>query len=104
MAVLAAEEALRGRVEVRAQAPQPGQMGAGFDVLAVALGSGGAGAVLARSFRVRRPRPCAACAFFVSSGPLVNAGARTAATSPAAGPRRCGLSPRRPGQLPSRPW
>nr|BFD86818.1 hypothetical protein StreXyl84_62190 [Streptomyces sp. Xyl84] len=46
---LAAEEALRGRVELRAQAPQPGQMGSALDVLAVALGSGGAGAVLAQS-------------------------------------------------------
>ncbi|MFF4361155.1 hypothetical protein [Streptomyces sp. NPDC001604] len=46
---LAAEEALRGRVELLARTPQPGQMGAALDVLAVALGSGGAGAVLARS-------------------------------------------------------
>ncbi len=46
---LAAEEALRGRVELLARPPQPGQMGAALDVLAVALGSGGAGAVLARS-------------------------------------------------------
>ncbi|MEU5088962.1 hypothetical protein [Streptomyces sp. NPDC021356] len=46
---LAAEETLRGRVELRVQAPKPGQMGSAFDVLAVALGSGGAGAVLARS-------------------------------------------------------
>lgn len=46
---LAAEEALRGRVELLTRTPQPGQMGAALDVLAVALGSGGAGAVLARS-------------------------------------------------------
>lgn len=46
---LAAEDALRGRVELPARPPQPGQMGAALDVLAVALGSGGAGAVLARS-------------------------------------------------------
>ncbi|WP_157857969.1 effector-associated constant component EACC1 [Streptomyces durhamensis] len=46
---LAAEEALRGRVELPARTPRPGQMGAALDVLAVALGSGGAGAVLARS-------------------------------------------------------
>ncbi|MFG2129296.1 hypothetical protein ACGFNV_16055 [Streptomyces sp. NPDC048751] len=46
---LAAEEALRGRVELLARTPHPGQMGAALDVLAVALGSGGAGAVLARS-------------------------------------------------------
>ncbi|MFG2358346.1 hypothetical protein [Streptomyces sp. NPDC048521] len=46
---LAAEEALRGRVELLAHTPQPGQMGAALDVLVVALGSGGAGAVLARS-------------------------------------------------------
>ncbi|MGW1562776.1 effector-associated constant component EACC1 [Streptomyces sp. NPDC002144] len=46
---LAAEDALRGRVELLARRPQPGQMGAALDVLAVALGSGGAGAVLARS-------------------------------------------------------
>ncbi|MFI9809936.1 hypothetical protein ACIHEJ_37465 [Streptomyces sp. NPDC052301] len=46
---LAAEEALRGRVELLGRTPQPGHMGAALDVLAVALGSGGAGAVLARS-------------------------------------------------------
>ncbi|MGW5370611.1 effector-associated constant component EACC1 [Streptomyces sp. NPDC004009] len=46
---LAGEEVLRGRVELLARTPQPGQMGAALDVLAVALGSGGAGAVLARS-------------------------------------------------------
>lgn len=46
---LAEEEALRGRVELLARTPQPGQMGAALDVLAVALSSGGAGAVLARS-------------------------------------------------------
>lgn len=43
----AAEEALRGRVELLGRSPQPGQMGAALDVLAVALGSGGAGSVLA---------------------------------------------------------
>lgn len=46
---LAEEEPLRGRVELRAQRPRPGEMGAALDVLAVGLGSGGAGAVLAQS-------------------------------------------------------
>jgi hypothetical protein len=46
---LAHEEALRGRLELRGDAPSPGHMGAALDVLVVALGSGGAGAVLARS-------------------------------------------------------
>ncbi|MGW5047546.1 effector-associated constant component EACC1 [Streptomyces griseoluteus] len=46
---LAAEDVLRGRVELLARTPRPGQMGTALDVLAVALGSGGAGAVLARS-------------------------------------------------------
>lgn len=46
---LAAEELLRGRVYFPAQSLRPGEMGAALDVLAVALGSGGAGAVLARS-------------------------------------------------------
>ncbi|MGW3209169.1 effector-associated constant component EACC1 [Streptomyces sp. NPDC001135] len=46
---LAAEEALRGRVELLARTPQPGRTGAAPDVLAVALGSGGAGAVPAQS-------------------------------------------------------
>ncbi|MGW3447327.1 effector-associated constant component EACC1 [Streptomyces sp. NPDC001076] len=40
------EDVLRGRVDVRRRMMQPGHMGAGFDVLMVALGSGGAGAVL----------------------------------------------------------
>ncbi|MGW7386737.1 effector-associated constant component EACC1 [Streptomyces sp. NPDC054794] len=34
---LAAEEALRGRVELLARTPQPGQMGAALDVLARSL-------------------------------------------------------------------
>lgn len=46
---LAHEEALRGRLELHGDAPRPGHMGAALDVLVVALGSGGAGAVLARS-------------------------------------------------------
>ncbi|MEU5598838.1 hypothetical protein [Streptomyces sp. NPDC020298] len=46
---LAAEDTLRGRLELLAHTPQPGQMGAALEVLAVALGSGGAGAVLAQS-------------------------------------------------------
>jgi hypothetical protein len=46
---LAAEEPLRGRVELLARTPERGQMGAALDVMAVALSSGGAGAVLARS-------------------------------------------------------
>lgn len=43
------EDALRGQLDLVRHLPEPGHMGAGFDVLVVALGSGGAGAVLARS-------------------------------------------------------
>lgn len=43
------EDELRGQVELRNRPIVPGQMGGVLDVLAVALGSGGAGAVLARS-------------------------------------------------------
>ncbi|MFJ2650739.1 hypothetical protein ACIO1C_28975 [Streptomyces sp. NPDC087420] len=46
---LALEDVLRGRLEMRQSAPEPGHMGVALDVVAVALGSGGAGAVLARS-------------------------------------------------------
>ncbi|MEW1640275.1 hypothetical protein AB0469_40245 [Streptomyces sp. NPDC093801] len=46
---LAAEDFLRGRVSLLRPSPEPGHMGALADVLVVALGSGSAGAVLARS-------------------------------------------------------
>lgn len=40
---------LRGRVRAVRPAPEPGKMGAAIELLTVALGSGGAGAVLVRS-------------------------------------------------------
>lgn len=43
------EDELRGRVSLERTAPRPGEMGGLVDVLVVALGSGGAGAVLAQS-------------------------------------------------------
>lgn len=43
------EEALRGRVRAVRPAPEAGTMGAAIELLSVALGSGGAGAVLVRS-------------------------------------------------------
>ncbi|MFD9966521.1 hypothetical protein [Amycolatopsis sp. NPDC059020] len=43
------EDALRGRVRLRRAEPRPGEMGGVLDALVVAMGSGGAGAVLARS-------------------------------------------------------
>lgn len=46
---LTLEDALRGCLELRGSAPESGHMGVALDVVAVALGSGGAGAVLARS-------------------------------------------------------
>ncbi|MER6274392.1 hypothetical protein ACFY0B_44105 [Streptomyces sp. NPDC001797] len=46
---LTLEDVLRGCLELRGSAPESGHMGAALDVVAVALGSGGAGAVLARS-------------------------------------------------------
>lgn len=46
---LTLEEALRGRLRWHGETPKPGHMGMPVDVLMVALGSGGAGAVLARS-------------------------------------------------------
>ncbi|MFD5433489.1 hypothetical protein ACFWJ4_15220 [Kitasatospora sp. NPDC127067] len=46
---LTAEDSLRGRVGLLRPTPEPGHMGAVVDVLVVALGSGGTGAVLARS-------------------------------------------------------
>ena len=46
---LASENELRGRVRVRQRPPDPGEMGAALDVLAVAVGSGGAVGVLVRS-------------------------------------------------------
>jgi len=46
---LANENDFRGQVNARQQPIRPGEMGGVIDVLVVALGSGGAGAVLARS-------------------------------------------------------
>jgi hypothetical protein len=46
---LASEDELRGRVRVHRRPPNPGEMGAVLDVLAVAVGSGGAVGVLIRS-------------------------------------------------------
>ncbi|WP_340377277.1 hypothetical protein U5640_20830 [Streptomyces sp. SS7] len=43
------EDPLRGAVTLPAAAPEPGHMGGVVDVLTVAVGSGGAAAVLARS-------------------------------------------------------
>ncbi|MGW3964437.1 effector-associated constant component EACC1 [Amycolatopsis sp. NPDC005003] len=49
---LRAENELRGRLELTGAAPAPDEMGAVADVLTVALGGGGAAAVLARSLSV----------------------------------------------------
>jgi hypothetical protein len=46
---LSSEDVLRGRVRAARPAPKPGEMGAAIELLTVALGSGGAGAVLVRS-------------------------------------------------------
>ncbi|HEY4454676.1 MAG TPA: hypothetical protein VGN81_10240 [Pseudonocardiaceae bacterium] len=46
---LASEDELRGRLELRRKPIVPGQLGGVLDVLTVALGSGGAGAVLGTS-------------------------------------------------------
>jgi hypothetical protein len=46
---LNSEDALRGRVRPVRLAPEAGKMGAAVEFLSVALGSGGAGAVLVRS-------------------------------------------------------
>lgn len=46
---LNSEEALRGRVQPVRRVPEPGKMGTAIELLSVALGSGGAGAVLVRS-------------------------------------------------------
>lgn len=46
---LNSEADLRGRVRAVRPAPAPGTMGAAVELLTVALGSGGAGAVLVRS-------------------------------------------------------
>lgn len=43
------EDSLRGRVRAVHPAPEAGKMGATVELLSVALGSGGAGAVLVRS-------------------------------------------------------
>jgi hypothetical protein len=56
---LRGERALAGAVRAVQRPPGEGELGGVFDVLAVALGSGGAGAVLARSLtawlQTRRP-------------------------------------------------
>ncbi|HEY8983179.1 MAG TPA: hypothetical protein VIU15_26820 [Streptomyces sp.] len=56
---LRGERQLAGRVRLVPQAPREGDLGGAFDVLTVALGSGGAGVVLARSLvawlQTRRP-------------------------------------------------
>ncbi|MEV4000846.1 hypothetical protein [Actinomadura sp. NPDC049753] len=46
---LGSEDELRGRVRPRRRAPEPGEMGASVELLTVALGSGGAVAVLMQS-------------------------------------------------------
>lgn len=46
---LAAEDVMRGRLQLRRRPVAVGQMGGALDMLVVALGSGGAGAVLAES-------------------------------------------------------
>ncbi|MFF1909618.1 hypothetical protein [Kitasatospora sp. NPDC058218] len=46
---LVLEDEFRGRVELVRSVPEPGRMGTAFDLLAVALGSGGAGAVLVQA-------------------------------------------------------
>jgi hypothetical protein len=46
---LAAEDVMRGRLQFRRRPVAAGQMGGALDMLVVALGSGGAGAVLAES-------------------------------------------------------
>lgn len=46
---LNSEDVLRGRVRAVRPAPKPGEMGAAIELLTVALGSGGVGAVLIRS-------------------------------------------------------
>ncbi|MEU9273161.1 hypothetical protein AB0E04_48530 [Streptomyces sp. NPDC048251] len=43
------EDDLRGRVTLQHGDPEPGEMGSAHDTLAVLLGTGGAGTVLARS-------------------------------------------------------
>jgi Effector Associated Constant Component 1 len=46
---LNSEDSLHGRVRALRPAPESGQMGTAVELLSVALGSGGAGAVLVRS-------------------------------------------------------
>jgi hypothetical protein len=46
---LNSEDVLRGRVRAVRPAPKPGEMGAAVELLTVALGSGGVGAVLVRT-------------------------------------------------------
>ncbi|MGW6421413.1 effector-associated constant component EACC1 [Nocardia sp. NPDC055053] len=60
MSWLGREDEFRGRVSVEQQPIRPGEMGTWSDVLIVAVGTGGAGTVLARSIGLwithRRPR------------------------------------------------
>lgn len=46
---LNSEDAFRGRVQPVRPAPEPGKLGGAIELLSVALGSGGTGAVLVRS-------------------------------------------------------
>jgi membrane-associated two-gene conflict system component 1 (EACC1) len=46
---LSDEDELRGRVRLVEQAPRPGELGSVVDSLAIVLGSGGAGTVLAQA-------------------------------------------------------
>lgn len=52
------EEALRGRVRAVRAVPEVGKMGAAIELLSVALGSGGAGAVLVRSLSAWLTQRC----------------------------------------------
>ena len=58
---LKAQRHLKGRVRLQASGPVDGQLGSAFDVLAVAVGSGGAGVALADAlktwFSTRRTGP-----------------------------------------------
>ncbi len=51
------EDTLRGRVRAASAPVRPGEMGGVFDVLIVALGSGGAGAALATSLSTWLSQP-----------------------------------------------
>jgi len=69
---LRAERALAGAVRLSPRSPGPADLGAGYDLLAVALGSGGAGAALARSLAawLRTRRPDVAITVTVPSGSI----------------------------------